>query len=102
MQEQELIRIAENLRYMLYGVGVAGSVVLVLVGVIARYLSKKLDRLEELEYIKFRMDGIESFTRGVVQIDGRLMVIERMLDRRREDIPVGVDRRGPQKNCVDK
>jgi uncharacterized membrane protein len=102
MQEQELIRIAENLRYMLYGIGLAGAVVLVLVGVIARYLSKKLDRLEELEYIKFRMDGIESFTRGVVQIDGRLMVIERMLDRRRDDVPVEVERRDTRKNCGDK
>lgn len=102
MESQDLIRVAENLRYMLYGIGVAGSVVLALLGVIARYLSRKLDKLEELEYIKFRMDGIESFTRGVVQLDARLMVIERMLDRRREVVPVEVDRRDNRQNGNDK
>ena len=102
MESQDLIRVAENLRYMLYGIGVAGSVVLALLGVIARYIGRKLDKLEELEYIKYRMDGIESFTRGVVQIDARLMVIERMLDRRREVVPVEVDRRDHRKNGSDK
>jgi hypothetical protein len=102
MDTQDIIHVAENLRYMLYGIGVAGSVVLALLGVIARYLGRKLNKLEELEYIKYRMDGIESFTRGVVQIDARLMVIERMLDRRREVVPVEVDRRDNRKNGSDK
>ena len=98
MDTQDIIHVAENLRYMLYGIGIAGSVVLALLGVIARYLGRKLTKLEELEYIQYRMDGIESFTRGVVQIDARLMVIERMLDRRREVVPVEVDRRDNRKN----
>ena len=92
--QEQLIEIALNLKWMLYGVGGAGAIILLLLGVIVKYLGRKLEKLDELEYIKFRMDGIESFARGVVEINGRLVVLEKMCDRRHREDTVEVDRRG--------
>lgn len=94
---EQIIEIAENLRWLLYGISGAGVIILLLIGGILKYLAGRLERLDELEYIKFRMDEIESLKRGLVEIYGRLITIERMCDRRHRVEPVEFDRRGGEK-----
>jgi len=94
---EDLIKIAQNVSYILYGLSIGGVGVFFFFSIIYRYISKKLKQLEEfeslLEYTKYRIDGIESFTKGLIQLDTRLTLLELRCDRRQKQIEVEEDRR---------
>jgi hypothetical protein len=85
---QDLIKISENISYILYGLGFGGIGIFFFLSIIYRYISRKLKELEEfsslLEYTQYRVDGIESFTKGLIKLDSRLTLMETILERRQK------------------
>ena len=76
--------------------GAAGfwfSIAGVLFGAIVYYLSRRIERfekaVEEVKGISTRMDGIQSFAATLVEMQARLTVCEKMLDRRKTSDKVG-------------
>jgi hypothetical protein len=70
--------------------GTAGfwfSIAGILFGAIVYYLSRRIERfekaVEEVKGISARMDGIQSFAATLVEMQARLTVCEKMLDRRK-------------------
>lgn len=70
--------------------GAAGfwfSIACVLFSAIVYYLSRRIERfekaVEEVKGISSRMDGIQSFAATLVEMQARLSVCEKMLDRRK-------------------
>jgi hypothetical protein len=98
LSPDDLIKIAANLSWFMYGISAVLGIVGVLCGLIFKYISSKLKKLERMEYIEYRIDGIESFTHGLIKMDARMTLQEDRCkqfcdDRRQEDKPVEQARR---------
>jgi hypothetical protein len=98
LSPDDLVKIASNLSWLLYGISLVLGLAGLLFGFILKYISSKFKKLERMEYIEHRIDGIESFTHGLIKMDAKMTLIEERCkqlceDRRKENKPVKIDRR---------
>lgn len=85
LSENDIILLAQNLKYLLIGVFAVLSILGVVLGFVSRYLFlrlKMLDKLaDEVKLVLVRFDGVESFVKNLVDLNARVTLIEKTLDK---------------------
>lgn len=72
IKPDEIIKIIENLQYVLYGVGVCIPVILFLIGFIFKYFSKRVQKLEGYETLCYRVGETEKYKTEIDEIKEEL------------------------------